>query len=198
MAVPIRRRGRASRLAGGLAAVAFAAVACASSTSPGGSTTAGTPSPDPAPATTSAGPAPTVPALHPSIDDYPAGTVEVVTAEGQVHTVAVRIAETPSQRTHGLMEVPDLPEGVGMWFVYDEETTGGFWMKDTLVPLDIAYVGADGRVVSIADAEPCREEPCPTYEPEGPYQHVLEVAAGEFDRMGAGVGASVHLVDRTG
>lgn len=139
-----------------------------------------------------------VPDLHPSVDDYPAGIVEVVTEGGTVHEVAVRIAETPAQRRHGLMEVPDLPAGAGMWFVYEQEVTGGFWMKNTLVPLDIAYVGSDGRVVSIAHAEPCAADPCPSYAPGGAYQYVLEVNAGAFERMGAGVGARVRLVERVG
>lgn len=140
--------------------------------------------------------APPVPDLHPAVDDWPAGTVEVV-VDDEVHRIAVRIAETPEQRAHGLMEVPDLPEGTGMWFVYPEEVTGAFWMKDTLVPLDIAFVGADGRIVSIADAVPCADQdPCPRYAPEGPYRHVLEVPAGHLDRIGAGVGTPVRLADR--
>lgn len=196
MVASVRLRGRASRVAAvGVAVGALATGAC--------SATGSAPTPAPVGSTTAGGTvAPSTPAgvpdLHPSVDGYPAGTVEVVADDGTVHTVAVRIAETPAQRTHGLMEVPDVPAGVGMWFVYEEETTGGFWMKNTLVPLDIAYVGADGRVVSIAHAEPCTADPCPTYEPDAPYMHVLEVNAGAFERMGAGIGARVRLVDRAG
>ena len=136
----------------------------------------------------------TVPALHPSVDEWDAGTVEVVAGDGTRHRVAVRVARTPDQRAHGLMEVEDLPDGAGMWFVFDEDRTGGFWMKNTLVPLDIAYVGADDRIVSVAEAVPCESDPCPTYPPDGPYRHVLEVPAGYLDRIGAGVGDVVRLV----
>lgn len=191
MVGPRRCRARAPRLA--VAVLALAACTPAGDSSPPAPTTAPSAATH---ATTTAAPDPDVPALHPSVDDWPAGVVEVVADDGRVHTVAVRIAGTPDRRAHGLMEVPEVPPGVGMWFAYDEERTGGFWMKDTLVPLDIAYVGADGQVVSIARAEPCAADPCPTYAPAGPYQHVLEVAAGEFERMGAGVGAPVRLVDR--
>ena len=135
-----------------------------------------------------------VPDLHPSVDGWEAGTVEVVTADGRRHLVGVRIARTPDQRAHGLMEVPDLPDGAGMWFVYDEDRTGGFWMKNTLVPLDITYVGADGRIVDVADAVPCEADPCPSYPPSGPYRSVLEVPAGYLDRIDAGVGDVVRLV----
>lgn len=169
----------------------LAVAACASSEDP--ATPAATAT---SPTTSATTTAPQVPDLHPSIDDWPAGTVEVV-VDGEAHRVAVRIAETPEQRAHGLMEVPDLPEGTGMWFAYPEEVTGPFWMKDTLVPLDIAFVGADGRIVSIADAVPCADQdPCPRYAPEGPYQHVLEVPAGHLDRIGAGVGTTVRLAAR--
>ena len=196
MVAAVRLRGRASRVAAvGVAVGALATAACsapdsAPTSGPVESVTTGSTAAPSAPAE--------VPDLHPSVDDYPAGTVEVVADDGTTHTVGVRIAETPAQRLHGLMEVPDLPAGIGMWFVYAQEVTRGFWMKNTLVPLDIVYVGADGRVVSIAHAEPCTDQPCPSYPPAGPYQHVLEVNAGAFERMGAGVGARVHLVDRAG
>lgn len=136
----------------------------------------------------------TPPPLHPTVDAFDAGVVEVVATNGQRHHVAVRIARTPDERTHGLMHVPDLPDGAGMWFVFESDRTGAFWMKNTLVALDIAYVDGDGRVVSIAEAVPCEDDPCPTYAPAGPYRTVLEVPAGWFDRIGAGVGAEVHLL----
>jgi uncharacterized protein len=136
----------------------------------------------------------TPPPLHPTVDAFDAGVVEVVATNGQRHHVAVRIARTPDERTHGLMHVPDLPDGAGMWFVFESDRTGAFWMKNTLVALDIAYVDANGRVVSIADAVPCESDPCPTYPPEGPYRTVLEVPAGWFNRIGAGVGSQVRPV----
>lgn len=135
-----------------------------------------------------------VPDLHPSVDDWEAGTVEVVADDGTVHRVRVRVARTPDQRAHGLMEVPALPDGAGMWFVYDEDRDGGFWMKDTLVPLDITYVGADQRIVDVVTAEPCTADPCPSYPPEAPYRHVLEVPGGWLDEVGAGVGDVVRFV----
>lgn len=137
----------------------------------------------------------TVPSLHPSVDDWDEGTVEVVTGDGTVHHVAVRLATTPDQRSHGLMEVPDLPDGAGMWFVYGQDRTGGFWMKNTLVPLDIAYVGEDERIVSVAHAVPCESDPCPVYAPDATYHHVLEVPGGYLERIGAGVGDVARLLE---
>ena len=168
-------------------------------TSPPASTAAPSPSAAPPPsATGTAATSPAgdleVPPLHPSVDDWEAGVVEVVAAEGTTSRVAVRIARTPEQRAHGLMEVPDLPDGTGMWFAYDDDRTGGFWMKDTLVPLDIAYVASDGTIVDVAEAVPCTSDPCPTYPPSGAYRNVLEVPAGFLDRIGAGAGDTVRLV----
>lgn len=135
-----------------------------------------------------------VPPLHPSVDEWEAGAVDVVAADGTVHRVVVRVARTAQQRAHGLMEVPALPDGAGMWFAYDDDRTGGFWMKNTLVPLDIVYVGADDRIVSIADATPCTADPCQVYDPTGPYRNVLEVPGGYLARIGAGVGDIVRFV----
>lgn len=174
-----------------VAVVALLAAACGSSDAPPDASSA---------PTTAASAASTeqaldaVPDLHPSVDDWESGTVEVVASDDTVHRVQVRIARTPEERAHGLMEVPDLPAGAGMWFVYDEDRTGGFWMKDTLVPLDIAYVGADERIVDVVTADPCEADPCESYPPEAAYRHVLEVPAGWLDDVGAGVDDTVRLV----
>ncbi len=172
--------------------------ATAPTSATGASASPGTPAASPGTPTASSAP-PTaleVPPLHPSVDDWEAGVVEVVPADGRARRVAVRIARTPEQRAHGLMEVPELPDGAGMWFAYDEDRTGGFWMKNTLVPLDITYVGADGDIVDVAEAVPCESDPCPTYPPATAYRNVLEVPAGFLDRIGAGVGDTVRLLAR--
>lgn len=180
-----------------LAVLALVGVACGGTTTSGPSTppvtSTATEEPSSARATAPVEVFTTPPALHPSVDDWSAGTVEVVT-DDRVHRVAVLIADTPDERAHGLMEVPELPDGAGMWFVYDEDRDGGFWMKNTLVPLDITYVGPDGRIVFVAEAVPCEADPCPTYPPDEPYRHVLEVPAGYLDRIGAEVGDVVRLV----
>lgn len=135
-----------------------------------------------------------VPTLHPSVDGYDRTTLEIETADGTRHRLAVLVARTTDERTHGLMEVPELPDGTGMWFVYEEDRTGGFWMKNTLVPLDIAYVQADGRIGDIERMTPCTTDPCPTYPPEGSYRTALEVPAGWFEEQGIEVGDEVREV----
>lgn len=132
-------------------------------------------------------PQPTVPPLHPSVDDYPEALVAMTGDDVDVE-VAVKLADTAARREHGLMEVEDLPNGTGMLFVFDGERTGGFWMKNTLVPLDIAYADVDGAIVSIMSMEPCVADPCEVYDPGTAYQRALEVPQGWFAEVGVEVG----------
>lgn len=133
-----------------------------------------------------------VPALHPSVDEYPSGTVEIVT-EAVTHRLAVLVADTSARRQHGLMEVPDVPDGVGMLFTgYETDRSSGFWMKDTLVPLTIAYLAADGTIVDLVDMEPCPADPCPSYAPDRPYRSALEVRQGWFQENDVPEGAVVR------
>ncbi len=90
----------------------------------------------------------------------------------------VAIADTMEKRRQGLMEIDDLLDLDGMLFVFDGDTSGGFWMKNTLIPLDIAYFDVDGRFVDGFVMEPCTADPCPIYTPDGDYRFALEMAAG--------------------
>lgn len=90
----------------------------------------------------------------------------------------VAVADTSELRRQGLMFVDDLLDLDGMLFVFDEEGMRRFWMKDTLLRLDIAFFGEDGGYVDGFVMEPCKGSPCPTYEPAGPYRYALEMVAG--------------------
>ncbi len=111
---------------------------------------------------------------------------------GALH-FAVLVADTPEARGRGLQGVPALPDGTGMLFVFPGPpgSTGrpGFWMLDTLLPLDIAFF-ASGRLVGVATMTPCEVRPCPITHPGVDYDMALEVAGGEL------VGAGVTLGDR--
>jgi uncharacterized protein len=117
-------------------------------------------------------------------------TVTIATREGRV-AVKVEIADSPSERRRGLAGRRTLAPRAGMLFVYDEDVRGGFWMKDTLIPLDIAFVGARGRIVRIFTMGPCRRDPCRVYDPGVSYRTALEVNAGSFRRWGVRVGDRV-------
>jgi uncharacterized protein len=115
--------------------------------------------------------------------------------EGPAVTVRLEVAADPASRARGLMGRRQVPEGAGMVFLYPTDVTGSFWMKNTLVPLSIAYVAGDGRVVSVAEMTPCAADPCPSYAPDGPYRYAVELAAGAFAAAGVGPGARVVPVD---
>ena len=120
-----------------------------------------------------------VPPLHESVDDWPTARVVVDPGDGaDLVPVDVLLAETPERRRHGLMEVPAVPDDVGMLFVYDEDQDGAFWMKGTLTELDIAWIDDTGRIVDVATMQPCTSDPCETWEPSGEYRTALEVRAG--------------------
>jgi uncharacterized protein len=116
-------------------------------------------------------------------------------AGGPATTVRLEVAADPAARARGLMGRTEVPQGTGMVFLYPADVTQTFWMKNTLVPLSIAFVAADGRVVSVAEMTPCRADPCPTYAPAGPYRYAVELAAGSFPAAGVGPGAKVAPAD---
>ena len=103
----------------------------------------------------------------------------------------VQIADTPDEREQGLMHVTTLPRDDGMAFVWTDSTTSSFWMKDTLIPLSIAFVGADGTIVSVDEMQPCTADPCPTYASPIPYTMAIEANAHWFADHGVGVGDRV-------
>lgn len=115
--------------------------------------------------------------------------------DGDPVTVRLEVAADPATRARGLMEREQVPEGTGMVFLYPADVAEAFWMKNTLVPLSIAFVAADGRVVSVAEMTPCKADPCPSYAPAGPYRYAVELAAGSFGAAGVGPGDKVVPVD---
>jgi len=119
--------------------------------------------------------------------------VLIETADDGEVVVSVEVAVTPDERYLGLMERESLPEDAGMIFLFDKDTSGGFWMKNTLIPLSIAFADADGTIVSILDMEPCEAEPCEIYDPGVPYRSALEVNEGAFARWGVEVGDRLTL-----
>jgi uncharacterized membrane protein (UPF0127 family) len=113
--------------------------------------------------------------------------------EGSV-LLTIEIAETPEQRSRGLMGRESLAEDSGMVFVFFEETSSGFWMKDTLIPLSIAFFDRSGTIVDILDMEPCRSEPCEVYTPDSPYWGALEVSRGMFADWAVSEGDDISVV----
>ncbi|MCJ7781048.1 MAG: DUF192 domain-containing protein [Acidimicrobiia bacterium] len=106
---------------------------------------------------------------------------ETTTITIDVRELTVAVADKPALRSRGLMGVTDLGGLDGMLFVFQSDTEGGFWMKNTLIALDIAFFDDGGGFVDRFTMEPCIEDPCPGYRPSGPYRYAVEAPAGDLD-----------------
>jgi uncharacterized protein len=128
------------------------------------------------------------------VDDVGETVITITDASGNVTACCVMVAANPAQRERGLMEVTDLAGYEGMLFAWDADTSGGFWMRNTPTPLDIAWYAADGSFVSAVEMEPCGDsDSCPTYYPEGDYRFALETFQGELATIGAGPGSKLTV-----
>jgi uncharacterized protein len=176
-------RGAAVALLAGVLVVL--ATACAADGTSGG----GEPSPAPAPSTV---PASAEGARRP-VEGF--GSVAYRISTMPAAERCALLAESALQRAQGLMGRTDLAGHDGMLFVFQSDTTGGFWMKDTPLPLSIAWFDGGGRFVSAADMEPClgRGSDCPSYPAAGPYRYALEVPQGGLGALGVGPGAVLSV-----
>jgi uncharacterized membrane protein (UPF0127 family) len=119
--------------------------------------------------------------------------LELGSSTGTVR-VRVEIAETPEARQRGLMGRTSLDEDAGMLFVWPADASSSFFMKDTPLPLSIAFISADGVVLRILDMDPCSADPCPLYDPRTTYRMALEVRQGSFTRWGVREGDRVRVI----
>ena len=115
----------------------------------------------------------------------PIGDFGEVAVEVDGTPTCLLLAQTPTERARGLMTVTDLSGYPGMVFVFPSDSQGGFWMRNTPMPLSIAYLDADGAIVSTADMAPCDDDPaCPSYPATGPYRFTVEVPQGQLASLG--------------
>lgn len=106
----------------------------------------------------------------------------------------VEVADNQDERAKGLMYRESLAEDKGMLFIFEKEGRGGFWMKNTLIPLDMIFVDKEKKVVAIIkDAEPCKVVNCPSYSPESEYLYVIEVNGGWVEQNQVKVGDVVQF-----
>jgi uncharacterized membrane protein (UPF0127 family) len=104
------------------------------------------------------------------------------------HKFTVQVAATPEQQEHGLMFYRSLPGDQGMIFPYDPPQAVSFWMKNTLIPLDMLFIRADGTIARIATAKPLDETPVPS---GVPIAAVLEIRGGRAAELGIREGDKV-------
>lgn len=102
--------------------------------------------------------------------------------------IQLEVARTPEQQQMGLMYRRQLPDDRGMLFVFTSAHLISFWMKNTLIPLDMVFL-RDGQVKSIShNVPPCTADPCPTYSSQLPVNQVLELRGGRATELGIKVG----------
>lgn len=106
-------------------------------------------------------------------------------------TVLAEVARTPDERSQGLMDRDRLAPGTGMIFIFGDEEVRSFWMQDTFIPLDIAYLDSDARIIDIQQMEP---ETTLMHTSSGPAMFALEVPQGWFAEMEIEVGVQVEIV----
>jgi uncharacterized protein len=104
--------------------------------------------------------------------------------------VSAELARTASEREKGLMFRKSLAEGSGMLFVFEGDQRVGFWMKNTTIPLSLAYIGSDKVIKQIVDLEPLS---LASVQSERSIRYALEVPRGWFGRVGAKVGDRVEM-----
>jgi uncharacterized membrane protein (UPF0127 family) len=159
-------------------AVALATLVSACGAAPG--TASGAPAATPTPAaggSSSAAPGPRA--------EMPSGAV-----------YRLELALTPEEQAQGLMFRENLPDRTGMIFDFDQAGDHHFWMKNTMIPLDMIWMDASGKVIFVsANTPPCKADPCPTYGPDAPARQVLEIAGGMAAKEKITVGSTLRLLD---
>ena len=118
----------------------------------------------------------------------------VVLPSGSVY--GVELARTPEEHVQGLMFRESLRERSGMLFLFLDGAPHKFWMKNTMIPLDMIWMDDRGRVFFVsADTPPCKTDPCPLYGPETPPASVLEIAGGMAAKEGVTVGSTIRFAE---
>ena len=120
----------------------------------------------------------------------------VIEPDGSICELCLWLADDADRRARGLMFVTDLGPADGMAFVYPAARTSSFWMKNTLLPLSIAFFDPDGAFLSAFDMEPCTSDPCQRYRTAPDFLVAVETAQGGLPAIGMVAGSTLELLDR--
>jgi len=110
-----------------------------------------------------------------------------------MHLIHAEVADSMGTRTEGLMHRKSMPQGAGMVFVFDETATHCMWMKNTLIPLSVAFLDETGAIINIADMQPQSEQ---THCAARPARYALEMNKGWFAQRGIKPGAKLRGLER--
>jgi len=121
---------------------------------------------------------------------FPKGEL-TISQDGKSITIPIEIADNDELQSLGLMYRNDIPKEYGMLFVFPTEGIRAFWMKNTYIPLDIAFINSEGVILEIKTMEPCYSQNCPVYTIYKPFRYALEVKVGFFEEYGFKPGARI-------
>lgn len=110
-----------------------------------------------------------------------------------MHRIEAEVANTQESRTRGLMQRKNMAAHRGMLFVFDAESQHCMWMKNTLLPLSVAFIDANGRIINVEDMQPQTED---SHCAARPARYALEMNAGWFSRRALGSGTAIKGVER--
>lgn len=128
------------------------------------------------------------PTLEP-LSNFPQSSLTIITPNGRQHVFNVWVADTDAHREQGLMMVKSLAPNTGMLFIFDQPERIQMWMKNTLIPLDMLFIDANGRIDSIAaNTTPMSLK---IIDAKRPVLAVLEIAGSASDKAGIKAGAIV-------
>lgn len=130
---------------------------------------------------------------HCEADAQEMGTIRVYFPNGEY--VVAELALSSEQRAKGLMFRDEIAANKGMLFIFENEATHSFWMKNVKFSIDILWLDREKRIVHMAkQLPPCRKDPCPTYAPVRPAVYVLELRAGRSDDLGVKPGDRLEFL----
>lgn len=119
-------------------------------------------------------------------------TVPLILPDGK--SLLVETARTPAERSRGLMFRSLLAADHGMLFIFERPGKNRFWMKNTLIPLDIIWLDERKRIIHIEyQVPPCQRDPCPVYGPSADSRYVIEVNAGVVHDRGLRIGMALQF-----
>jgi uncharacterized membrane protein (UPF0127 family) len=120
--------------------------------------------------------------------ETPQTNLQRTTLSTGIHRIDTQVAVTPEQREVGLMYRKEMPQHEGMLFIFESPSRLCFWMKNTLIPLTVAFIADDGSIVNLENMKPQTTEPhCAAK----PVRYVLEMNQGWFEKKGAKPGSKI-------
>jgi uncharacterized membrane protein (UPF0127 family) len=117
--------------------------------------------------------------------EAPQTNLPVVQLNAGMHNIRAQVARTPDQRSTGLMHRKEMPQHEGMLFVFEQPSVQCFWMRNTLLPLSIAFLADDGTVVNVRDMQP---QVLDSHCSDKPVRYALEMNQGWFAKRGVKTG----------